>query len=169
LLVVYLTRAQDFTPLMIAAVTVAGGAGSLAGALVAPKVAHRIGRGRTIVLGSAFFSVGMIAFPAAHGPRWLVLTVLLINEVVVGIAIMLFDVNTGALVLSEVPRDMLARVNASLSTVTQGVKAVGALAGGALGTAYGLRPALWVGAVGALTTVLWTWFSPLRDADVVAD
>jgi hypothetical protein len=40
---------------------------------------------------------------------------------------------------------------------------------GATGTAYGLRPALWVGAVGALTTVLWTWFSPLRDADVVAD
>ena len=121
------------------------------------------------MLGSAFFSVGMIAFPAAHGPRWLVLTVLLANEVVVGIAIMLFDVNTGALVLSEVPRDMLARVNASLSTVTQGVKALGALAGGALGTAYGLRPALWVGAVGATTTVLWTWFSPLRDADVVAD
>jgi predicted MFS family arabinose efflux permease len=46
---------------------------------------------------------------------------------------------------------------------------VGALAGGALGTAYGLRPALWVGALGALTTVLWTWFSPLRDADAAVD
>jgi MFS family permease len=169
LLVVYLTRAQDFTPVMIAAVTVAGGAGSLMGALVAPRVAHRVGRGRTIVLGSAVFSLGMIAFPAAHGPRWLVLAVLLANEVVVGVAIMLFDVNTGALVLSEVPRDMLARINASLSTVTQGVKALGALAGGALGTAYGLRPALWVSAVGALTTVLWTWFPPLRDADAAVD
>jgi hypothetical protein len=40
---------------------------------------------------------------------------------------------------------------------------------GALGTAYGVRPALWVARVGATTTVLWTWFSPLRDADVVAD
>jgi predicted MFS family arabinose efflux permease len=78
---------------------------------------------------------------------------------------MLFDVNTSAFVLTEVPRDMLARVNSSLSTVTQGVKALGALGGGALGTAFGLRPALWVGAVGATTTVLWTWFSPLRDAD----
>ena len=39
LLVVYLTRDHDFTPLMIAAVTVAGGLGSLAGALVAPRVA----------------------------------------------------------------------------------------------------------------------------------
>ena len=165
LVVVYLTRAQDFTPLMVAAVTVAGGVGSLIGALLAPRVARRIGRGRTIVLGSAVFSLGMFAFPAAHGPRWLVLVVLLANEIVVGIAIMLFDVTTGALVLSEVPRDMLARVNASLSTVTQGVKTLGALAGGLLGTVFGLHAALWVGAVGATTTVLWTWLSPLRFTD----
>jgi hypothetical protein len=64
-----------------------------------------------------------------------------------------------------VPRDMLGRVASSLSTVTQGVKPLGALAGGALGTAIGLRPALWVAAVGATTTVLWTWFSPLRGPD----
>jgi MFS family permease len=165
LLVVYLLREQNFSPVMIAAVTVAGGLGSLAGAILAPRVADRIGQGRTILLGSAVFGLGMIAFPAAHGPRWLVLTVLAANEVVVGVAIMLFDVNTSALVLMEVPREMLARVNSSLSTVTQGVKALGALSGGALGTAFGLRPALWVAAVGATTTVLWTWFSPLRDRD----
>jgi MFS family permease len=165
LLVVYLTREQNFSPVMIAGVTMAGGVGSLAGALLAPRVADRIGRGRTILLGSAVFGLGGIAFPAAHGPRWLVLVVLAANEVVVGAAIMLFDVNTSALVLLEVPREMLARVNSSLSTVTQGVKALGALTGGALGTAFGLRPALWVAAVGATTTVLWTWFSPLRDRE----
>jgi predicted MFS family arabinose efflux permease len=165
LLVVYLTRTHHFTPMMIAAVTVAGGIGSLIGALLAPRVAARIGRGRTVVLGSAIFSFGMIAFPAAHGPRWAVLTVLMANEVVVGVAIMLFDATIGALVMREVPRGLLGRVNSSMSTVTQGVKALGALAGGALGTAYGVRPALWVAAVGALTTVLWTWFSPLRSAD----
>jgi predicted MFS family arabinose efflux permease len=82
---------------------------------------------------------------------------------------MLFDVNTSALVLTEVPRQMLARVNSSLSTVTQGVKALGALAGGALGTAFGLRPALWVAAVGATTTVLWTWFSPLRHREAAPE
>lgn len=169
LLVVYLTRVHHFTPVMIASVTVAGGAGSLLGALAAPRVAGRLGRGRTIVLGSAVFSLGMIAFPVAQGPRWLVLAVLAANEVVVGVAIMLFDVNTGTLVLTEVPRDLLARVNASLGTVTQGVKALGALIGGVLGTALGLRPALWVAAVGATTTVLWTWFSPLRDAERTPD
>jgi MFS family permease len=165
LLVVYLTRDHDFTPVMIAAVTVAAGVGSLIGALVAPAVARRIGRGRTVLLGSAIFGFGNFAFPAAHGSPWVVLGILTANEVVMGIAIMLFDVTIGGLMLTEVPRDMLARVNASMSTVTQGVKALGAVTGGALGTAYGLRPALWVAAVGATTTVLWTWFSPLRSTD----
>jgi predicted MFS family arabinose efflux permease len=162
LLVVYLTRVHHFTPLMIAAVTVAGGIGSLVGALVAPRVSARVGRGRTILLASAIFSVGMLAFPLADGPRWSVLTVLAVNEVVVGVGIMLFDVTTGALVITDTPRELLGRVNTSLSTVTQGVKAVGALVGGAMATAIGMRPALWVAALGATTTVLWVWFSPLR-------
>jgi predicted MFS family arabinose efflux permease len=165
LLVVYLTREQGFSAVMVAAVTVASGVGALIGALLAPRVAARIGRGRTIVVGSAVFSVSMFAIPAAHGPRWLVLAVLAANEVLMGVAIMLFDVTSSAFVLTEVPRALLARVNASQSTVTQGVKAIGALTGGVLGTAIGLRPALWVGAIGATTTVLWTWFSPLRDAE----
>ncbi|HEX6936807.1 MAG TPA: MFS transporter [Actinomycetes bacterium] len=162
LLVVYLTRERDFTPLMVAGVTVAGGVGALAGALLAPRVAARIGRGRTFLLATSVFSVGMFAFPAASGPRWLALAVLLGNEAAVGVAIMLFDVTTSAFVLSAVPRALHGRVNSSLSTVTQGVKPLGALAGGALATAIGMRPALWVAAVGATTTVLWVWCSPFR-------
>jgi MFS family permease len=111
LLVVDLTREHHFTPLMIAAVTVAGGLGSLAGAVLAPKVSARIGRGRTIIAGSAIFSVGMIAFPAAHGPRWLVLVVLCLNEVVVGVGIMLFDVTTGAFYITDVPDVIRGRVS----------------------------------------------------------
>ena len=162
LLVVYLTRERDFTPLMVAAVTVAGGVGALAGALLAPRVAACIGRGRTFLLATSVFSVGMFAFPAASGPRWLALAVLMGNEAAVGVAIMLFDVTTSAFVLSAVPRALHGRVNSSLSTVTQGVKPLGALAGGALATAIGMRPALWVAAVGATTTVLWVWCSPFR-------
>jgi MFS family permease len=165
LLVVYLTRDHDFTPLMVAAVTVAGGLGALAGALVAPRVAERIGRGRTIILGSAVFSFGMIAFPAAHGPRWLVLAILCVNEVVMGVGIMLFDVTTGAFYVTDIPAEIRGRVSASMGTISQGVKALGALAGGALATAYGVRPALWAAALGATTTVLWTVCSPLRSTE----
>ena len=82
---------------------------------------------------------------------------------------MLFDVTTGAFYVTDIPAEIRGRVSASMGTISQGVKAPGALAGGGLATAYGVRPALWVAAVGATTTVLWTWFSPFRDADVVAD
>jgi MFS family permease len=172
LLVVYLTRVQHFSPLMVAAVTVAGGVGSMIGALLAPRVSGRIGRGRTILLAAGIFSVGMLAFPLADGPRWAVLGILAANEVVVGVGIMFFDVTVGAFVITDTPRELLGRVNSSLSTVTQGVKAVGALTGGALATAIGIRPALWVAAVGATTTVLWVWFSPFRHegaADATAE
>lgn len=168
LLVVYLTRVHHFSPLMVAAVTVAGGIGSLVGALVAPRVSDRLGRGRTILLASGIFSIGMLAFPLADGPRWLVLAILAANEVLVGVGIMLFDVTVGAFVITDTPRRLLGRVNSSLATVTQGVKAVGALTGGALATAVGLRPALWVAALGATTTVLWIWFSPFRTERGVA-
>jgi hypothetical protein len=49
-----------------------------------------------------------------------------------------------------------------MAFLTQGVKPLGALAGGALGTAVGPHTALWVAAVGASTTMLWTILSPLR-------
>lgn len=162
LLVVYLTRELDFRPVMVAAVFAAGGLGALVGALVAPRVVAHIGQGRTFLLATGVFSVGMLAFPAASGPRWLALTVLVANELAVGVAIMLFDVTTSAFVLGSVPRGLHGRVNSSLSTITQGVKPVGALVGGALATGIGMRPALWVAAAGAVTTVLWTWFSPFR-------
>jgi MFS family permease len=162
LLVVYLTRELGFPPLMVAAVFAAGGLGALIGALVTPRVSERIGQGRTLLLATAVFSVGILAFPAAAGPRWLAFSVLTVNELLVGIAIMLFDVTTGAFVLGTVPRRLHGRVNASLSMLTQGVKPLGAVAGGAMATAIGIRPALWVAAVGAVTTVLWTWFSPFR-------
>jgi predicted MFS family arabinose efflux permease len=101
----------------------------------------------------------------AGGPVWLSFSVIALIESVFGVAVMLFDVTTAGLVLSVVPRERLGRVNACMSFLTQGVKPIGALTGGALGTTIGLRPALWVAAVGATTTVLWTWFSPLRRPD----
>lgn len=165
LFVVYATRELRFSPGLVGGVVMVGGAGALLGALAAARVAARIGAGRTVVVASVVFSTCMVAFPLAAGPVWAEFAVIAGAEAVCGFAVMLFDVTIAGMVLTIVPRARLGRVNASLSFVTQGVKPLGALAGGALGTGIGLRPALWVAAAGATTTVLWTWFSPLRDRD----
>ena len=45
--------------------------------------------------------------------------------------------------------------------VNYGVRPVGSLAGGALGTWLGLRPTLWIATVGAISGVLWLLPSPV--------
>jgi hypothetical protein len=52
-------------------------------------------------------------------------------------------------------------VSGAFQAVNYGTRPVGALADGALGTLIGLRPALWIGAAGAITGVLWLLRSPL--------
>jgi predicted MFS family arabinose efflux permease len=63
---------------------------------------------------------------------------------------------------------VLGRVSACMGLLTQGVKPLGALLGGLLGSVLGLHPALWIAAVGALTTMLWTLCSPLRQRGATA-
>jgi MFS family permease len=165
LFVVYATRELGFSAGLVGAVVMVGGVGALVGALLAPRVARVIGRGRTIVLGSVVFSFGLFAVPLAHGPRWLELVVVCAGELVGGVAVMLFDATASGVTLTVVPADRLGRVSSCMAFLTQGVKPLGALGGGALGTLLGLHPALWVAAFGATTTMLWTVFSPLRHRD----
>lgn len=162
LFVVYATRELGFSPGLVGAVVTLGGVGALTGALLAPRVSAALGAGRTVVLASVVFSFALFAIPLARGPHSVELAVIGAGELVGGVAVMLFDVTSAGITLTSVPTELLGRVSSCMAFLTQGVKPLGALAGGALGTAVGLHPALWVAAAGATTTMLWTIFSPLR-------
>ncbi|MEV1330509.1 MFS transporter [Micromonospora costi] len=60
------------------------------------------------------------------------------------------------------PPAILGRVNAAYLWVCFGVIPLGALLGGALGTALGLRAALWICVLGTWSACLFVVFSPLR-------
>jgi hypothetical protein len=60
------------------------------------------------------------------------------------------------------PDHLAGRVTAGHRFTVYGASALGALAGGALGGAVGLRPALLVCAIGSLLSPLPAVFSPLR-------
>ncbi|GAQ55701.1 MFS transporter [Streptomyces acidiscabies] len=74
---------------------------------------------------------------------------------------MLFDVNLNSLQAAAVPDGMRARVSGAYSTVNYGVRPLGALAGGALASAVGLRTTLIVAGVGGALSVLWLLPSPI--------
>ena len=57
------------------------------------------------------------------------------------------------------PYELRARTTGSSRTLTYGVRPLGALVGGFLGAAMGLREALWLTGAGALLNVFWLLFS----------
>ena len=67
------------------------------------------------------------------------------------------------------PDRMLGRMNASRRFLVWGVIPLGGLVGGALATTIGLRPTLFVGAIGGSLAVLPLLFSPVRSLERVPE
>ncbi len=73
----------------------------------------------------------------------------------------MLDITIGAMLTATVPATLRARVSGAYSTINYGLRPVGALVGGALGSTLGLRPTLWIASIGGLLGVLWLLPSPI--------
>lgn len=169
LIVLYLNRVMRMPPVLVSLVFAAWGAGALAGSVLAPVLGRRFSEGRTIVGATAVFSVGLFAYPPVSGPVWFETTVIAAASVVLGCAVFVFDVHSAAMRQAITPDRLQGRAASAMSFLSQGVKPLGALAGGGLGEALGVRGALWFAAAGTVTSVLWTYWSPLRTGQPPAD
>ena len=79
---------------------------------------------------------------------------------------MILDINIGSINNARIPDALRARANGAYRFINYGVRPIGAILGGLLGTALGVREALFVSAVAASLGVLWMIGSPvlhLRD------
>lgn len=138
----------------------AAAVGGVIGALTAPAVGRRIGMGPAVTLGAVLFTAPLLLFPLAAGPRPLLLAMLFAGEFLSGLGVMLLDIQGNSLTLLLTPEEMRARQLATFKFVNYGVRPIGALAGGLLAEAIGLREALLVTAVGGMLGVLWLLPSP---------
>ncbi|MEY9946173.1 MFS transporter [Kitasatospora sp. GAS1066B] len=138
-----------------------GATGSLLGAVLAPRVARRLGIGRTVAIGAVLFPAPLAIMATAAGPLWARAGALAATEFLSGLGVMLFDVNLNSLQASVIPDGMRSRVSGAFSTVNYGVRPLGALAGGLLGTVIGLRETLLLAAVGGSLSLLWLLASPI--------
>ncbi|MGH3023193.1 MAG: MFS transporter [Gaiellaceae bacterium] len=155
LFVLYATRELGVRPATLGLVLGAGAVGGIVGAVVASRVGRVLGLGRAFLLGMVLFPLPLILVPLAGGPRPLVLAMLFTAEFFSGLGVMILDINVGALMLAFTPHRLLSRATATFRFVNYGVRPLGALFGGALGSVIGLRPALFVATGCALAGVLW--------------
>ena len=157
----YAVNELHFEPWLLGLVFAAGGPGALAGALLASRLARRAGTGRAIVAGQLVASVGLWLMPLASGPLWSEALMLGAGGLLIGAGFTTYNINQVSLRQAIVPLRLHGRMNASMRFLVWGTMPVGALVGGALGAAIGLRPTLVVGATGAMLAVLWVAVSPV--------
>jgi hypothetical protein len=81
--------------------------------------------------------------------------------------VMILDIHGNSLMFLLTPEAMRPRQAATFRFVNYGVRPLGALGGGLLAAAIGLRPALLIAAAGAVLGIFWLVASPtprLREA-----
>ena len=166
LFVLYATRSLDVSAGTLGLVLGTGALGAVLGALVAGRLGRAVGLGRAFLLGFVLFTAPLALVPLASGPRWLVLAMLFAAEFLSGLGVMILDINVGSIMFALTPDRLRSRATGAFNFVNWGIRPLGALAGGALGAAIGVRPTLWVATLGAVAGVLWLVPSPvpgLRD------
>jgi MFS family permease len=161
LFVLYATRELDVAPGTLGLVLGTAAIGGLFGSVVTARVARRIGIGPTFALGCVLFTVPLLLVPLAGGPRWVVIACLFGAEFGSGVGVMMLDISAGAIDAAIVPHRLRSRVSGAYMVVNYGVRPLGALAGGALGTWIGVRPTLWLATGGAILGVLCVLPSPI--------
>jgi len=157
----YLSRDLGLPPSVIGVLLAVGGVGALGGALLASRIARRIGIGPSFLAG-AIFAIGMlIARGFAGGPTEVIVIALAASQLVGLFAMSLFNVNGPSLRQALTPPHLLGRVNASYRFLVWGTAPIGALLGGTLGELVGLRTALLITGLAALTALPVLFMSPL--------
>ena len=138
-----------------------GAFGALIGAVIAPRVGRRIGIGRAVVIGAILFPAPLALFPLAFGSHAVAISMLVAGEFLATIGVMIFDVNQNAVLALATPEALRTRVFGAYRFVNYGTRPVGALLGGVLGGAIGLRETLWISVIGSSLGVLFLLFSPM--------
>jgi MFS family permease len=161
LLVLFASRSLELGSGLIGLAFGVGAVGGLLGALLAPAVSRRIGVGRTIVLGAILFPAPIALVALAGGPVWARLGTLAAAELLSSIGVMLFDVPLNSLQATLIPDPRRSRVAGAFTAVNYGIRPLGAVVGGVLGTTLGLRPTLLIAAAGGTLCFLWLLPSPI--------
>jgi MFS-type transporter involved in bile tolerance (Atg22 family) len=112
-----------------------GAGGALLGAVVAPGIGRRLGLGPTTVIGCLLFAAPFALLPLATG---------------------LNSLNALA-----TPHRLRARLAGASRFFNYGTRPFGALLGGILAGAIGVRPMLLLASVGAVLSVVWLLASPI--------
>jgi predicted MFS family arabinose efflux permease len=161
LYILFAVRELKLDAVLLGGIIAVGGVSGLFGALATGRLVRRFGFGRTMIGAALLIAIAGFLPPLAHGPVAWCAAMLAIAQLG-DVAWSVFSINELTLRQAVAPAHLLGRINAAAHLMFGGVLPVGALLGGALAEAIGLRAAMFTGAIGFLLSTLWLIFSPIR-------
>lgn len=158
--IVYAVRDLRLTPFEIGLTFGLGNVGSVIGALMADRVARRIGVGPAMVGAVALGGPGLLFIALA--PREFAIPFLVAGAFLQGFGVVVYNINQLSFRQAITPTSMLGRMNATMRFIVWGTIPLGAIVGGAIATLVGLQAAILAGALGAFLGVIPLLVTPVR-------
>jgi MFS family permease len=157
----FAVKELHLTVILLGVVISVGGASNLLGALLAERLQHRFGLGPTLIGAAWITVVAMLMIPLAHGSLALSAAFLIASQLG-DMAWPIYSINETSLRQAVTPDHLLGRVNSAGHLLFYGAIPLGALAGGVIAEAIGIRQTMLIGVAGYLLSCLWITFSPIR-------
>ncbi len=168
ILMLYLVRGLEMSPATIGIIFAIGQVGYLLGALTTSRVSAKIGVGPAIFAG-AFCGVAQLLIPLAPQDARGAIPYLVVAGVVGGYGVVLYNVTQVSMRQAITPERLQGRMNSVIRFIVWGVMPIGQLVGGGLATAFDLRTAIWVGAIGCSLAWVPLLFGPVKSLREVPD
>jgi predicted MFS family arabinose efflux permease len=164
IVVLYIARTLHLSSFWAGAIFAGFGIGSIIGALTTTRFQKAVGVGRAIWMPMVVLSFAAFCFPLT--PTSFPVPLLFTGSLLFGWGGMTYNITQVSLRQAITPERIQGRMNATMRWIVWGTIPLGTLAGGAIATAYSIRTALWVGAIGgafAFLPVLLSSVSKIQD------
>jgi Na+/melibiose symporter-like transporter len=159
--VVYAVRTVHLSTLELGIVIGASAVGGLAGALLATRARKALGYGKAMAVATIGVSAAPLLLLVPRHASVPTVIIMVAAQLGYGSSISAFNVNAITLRQVVTPTRLLARMNATYRMLIWGAPPVGAVAGGLLGSAVGLRAAVVISLIAMTSPILWIFFSPV--------
>jgi MFS family permease len=160
ILIVYAVRVLGLMPGTLGVILSLGQVGGVIGAAFAHRIAERAGVGRVVVTSFFLFGPATLLMATATGQTAIVF--ITVGWTLESLARSLYGVSATSVRQALVPAQLQGRVIGLTTTAGTGAFPLGALLGGALAGAFGLREAMFFAASAAVLPFIAVAASPIR-------
>jgi MFS family permease len=161
-LILFFVRDAGLSPALVGLMIAIAGAAAVTGAFFAASITERLGPGPAFIVGMLLAATAGVVLAGAFRPLPLALTVLIVAQLLRGAGPSIYGVHQQTFWQTLLAPGVLSRANGSWRFLVYGTQVFGALLGGLLGSALGLRGTLLISSAVMLSGVVIAYSSPLR-------